>query len=301
MENYKGENSPSETQTLASKVKPGEYVKYIPDKVNTTDEAYTNLISDLGTYSGNGENTALTQEEMNWRVLDVVNGKVRLISENPTSNNVTLSGYNGYNNAVYLLDKTCRTLYNKTGYTENIQNLKIEDIQNKMTTTDYSAIYPSYGTPLSPTNLYYPSIFAQEEGQKIDGTTGTLGLSKQTDPIEQTIIEIYPEESWEVKFTYWTKTMEENDFTNPIYYNLFINNDTNSYWMSSRCVSADSDYAAFNVRSVYSGSVNALNLYVSSSASASYSIGFRPVITLNSNVSVTSGDGTKSLPYVIGL
>ena len=283
-------------QTLASKVQPGDYVTYTPDDANTTD-----ILSELTTYSGSTANTSstLTQEEgLKWRVLDVVDGKVRLISATPTTK-VTLSGYNGYNNAVYLLDKTCKTLYSKNGYSENVQNLKIEDIQNKMS-TDYSTIDSDYGQPFTPTNKKYPSIFAQEEGQTVNGgATGTLGLSQQTTPINQT--DVNTATSWTVKYTYWKKTMAESDFTNPIYYNLFINNGSpySTYWMSSRCVDADSGGAGFLVRHVDSGYVSAFALYDSNGYR--YSIGFalRPVITLNSNVLVKSGEGSQTSPYEI--
>ena len=95
------------SQTLASKVQPGDYVTYTPDPASTDA-----IITELGQYSGSTANTSstLTQETgLKWRVLDVEDGKVRLISEVPTTSAVTLNGYNGYNNAVYLLDKTCKT------------------------------------------------------------------------------------------------------------------------------------------------------------------------------------------------
>ena len=71
-------------------------------------------------------------------------GQVRLISEVPTTSTITLSGYNGYNNAVKLLDDVCSTLYNSKLATK-VQNLKIEDIQEKMVETDYSNITADYG------------------------------------------------------------------------------------------------------------------------------------------------------------
>ena len=286
----------SSSPTLASKVQPGDYVTYTPDDANTTD-----ILSELTTYSGSTANTSstLTQEEgLKWRVLDVVDGKVRLISATPTTK-VTLSGYNGYNNAVYLLDKTCKTLYSKAGYSENVQNLKIEDIQNKMTVTDYSTIDSDYGQPFTPSNKKYPSIFAQEEGQTVNETTGTLELSKQETPINQTAVNTAS--SWTLKYTYWKKTMAESDFTNPIYYNLFINNGSNYsiYWMSSRCVSADSDRADFIVRRLNSGIVGANYLYHSDGSPSSGGSALRPVVTLNSNVLVKSGEGTQTTPYEI--
>ena len=284
-------------QTLASKVQPGDYVTYTPDPASTDA-----IITELGTYSGSTANTSstLTQEEgIKWRVLDVVDGKVRLISEVPTTSKVTLYGYNGYNNAVYLLDETCKTLYSKAGYSENVQNLKIEDIQNKMTTTDYTTIDSNYGQPFTPTTYKYPSIFAQEEGQTVNGTTGTLGLSQKTKPINQTAVN--PATSWTVKYTYWKKTMAASDFTNPIYYNLFINNGSpySTYWMSSRCVRPNSGNAGFRVRNVDSGCVDAGYLYGSHNSFGSGAYALRPVVTLNSNVLVKSGEGTQTTPYGI--
>ena len=282
-------------QTLASKVQPGDYVTYTPDPASTDA-----IITELGTYSGSTANTSstLTQEEgLKWRVLDVVDGKVRLISATPTTK-VTLSSYNEYNNAVYLLDETCKTLYSKAGYSENVQNLKIEDIQNKMTTTDYTTIDSNYGQPFTPSNRKYPSIFAQEEGQTVNGgATGTLGLSKQTDPITG----VNPAKSWTVKYTYWNKTMAESDFTNPIYYNLFINNGSNysTYWMSSRCVTAGSGRALFSVRVLSSGFLYAYDLYSSDDSTGNDGYALRPVVTLNSNVLVKSGEGTPESAYEI--
>ena len=75
------------TEKLADKVKVGDYVSYTPDTVSNTDIKYTTLISNLGTYSGSDANTTstLTQENLKWRVLDVQNEQVRLISEVPTT------------------------------------------------------------------------------------------------------------------------------------------------------------------------------------------------------------------------
>ena len=98
--------------------------------------------------------------------------------------------------------------------------------------------------------------------------------------------------------------MSANDFdgeNKEMYYKLFINNGSNypTYWMSSRCVGADSDDAYFAVRFVDSGVVNARSLYGSDDGESSNGYAFRPVITLNSNVQVTSGNGTERTPFEI--
>ena len=306
-----------QTGRLSGKVQPGDYVLYKPDKPDT--ESTASIKEKLDRYSGNTDNTknttdAITQQSLKWRVLDVKNGKVRLISEVPTTSKIALNGYNGYNNAVYLLDKTCETLYSKSGYAENVQNLKIEDIQNKMS-IDYTKLDPMYGkTDITPINKKYPSILAQEEGQTISGIEQPekrLGLSeqKQTELIEQT--EMDETESWILKHTHWNKEMADTDFKNSIYYNLFIaeknEDDTYSnysdYWLSSRVVHITSERAGFNVRLVHAGWVWAWGMCNSKGAiptdNTSYAL--RPVVTLNSNVLVKSGEGTSTVPYEIGL
>ena len=287
----------TQTQKLADKVKVGDYVSYTPDALDSN--AVATLKSNLNTYSGNSSSTvnaAIKRDDLKWRVLDVQNGQVRLISETPTTSKIELYGYNGYNNAVKLIDDACSTLYTNTKLASKVQNLKIEDI------TKYTKTQPTEDTTsYLPTNKYYPEIILKEKGQTLNGTVGTeLGVSEQKEFINQTT---KPQvSSWTLKNTYWSQTMNNTDsFKDSKYYELFINNGSNypTYWMSSRCVYAYSDNAAFVVRSVYSWSVNADSLCDSDGGEDSRDCAFRPVITLNSNVQVTSGNGTAEQTYVI--
>ena len=290
------------TEKLADKVKVGDYVSYTPDTVSNTDTKYTTLISNLATYSGSTANTTstLTQEkDLKWRVLDVQNGQVRLISEVPTTSKITLSGYNGYNNAVKLLDDACSTLYNNSKLASRVQNLKIEDITKYMTTQPTEDT-----TPYSPTNKYYPEILLKEKGQTVNGTTGTeLNLSQQTEFINQKTKT--QGDSWTLKKTIWIQNMNNTDsFKDIKYYKLFINNVSNysTYWMSSRYIDAYSDLAGFNVHIVGNGNINTEpnSLCNSLGSERSCAYAFRPVITLNSNVQAISGDGTTAeRAYVI--
>ena len=281
---------------LINKVKVGDYIKYTPDTAST--ESINSMITELGTYSGSADNTTstLTQETgLNWRVLDVKDGQVRLISELPTTSTITLRGYNGYNNAVYLLDKTCKTLYNSS-LASNVQNVKIEDVQNKMKITDFSTIVSDYGKTFELSYKCYPSILAQEKGQLGNGTEGKLGLSEQTEIINQT--ETNRADPLTVKYTYWNKSMTNTDFKDAKYYELFINNgsDYSPYWMSSRSVYSNSYGAQFGLRYWWLSDVLSYNLYNSYGDSYPHTFAFRPIITLNSNVQIdteNSGDGTS--------
>ena len=295
--------------SLAKAVKVGDYVAYKPDKLD--DNALTTLKTNLKNYSGASDNTtnsAIARDDsLRWRVLDVdeTTGAVRLISATPTSSTVTLEGYNGYNNAVKLLDDACSILYNSKLATK-VQNLKIEDIQSKMK-TDYTTIDSNYGNRFTPEMKYYPSILTKEKEQKItvgqNTTTGTeLDFSEQKTFENQT--ESKQADTLDVKHTYWGKTMSANDFdgeNKEMYYKLFINNGSNypTYWMSSRCVYAYSGNAVFYVRFVDSGDVDAYYLFSSRDSEYSRASAFRPCITLNSNAQVTSGDGSESTPFEI--
>ena len=297
------------SNSLAKAVKVGDYVAYKPDKLD--DNALTTLKTNFTTYSGKSSsaiNSAIDRDNLSWRVLDVdeTTGAVRLISATPTDKKIELYGYNGYNNAVKLLDDACSTLYNSKLATK-VQNLKIEDIQDKMK-TDYTKINSNYGNRFTPRNKYYPSILTKEKEQKVtvgqNTTTGTeLDFSEQKTFENQT--ESKQADTLDVKYTYWNKTMSANDFdgeNKEMYYKLFINNGSNypTYWMSSRCVRADPDRAYFNVRNVFSGYVFAFGLSESYDGfECSNDSAFRPVITLNSNVQVTSGNGTESTPFEI--
>ena len=296
------------SNSLAKAVKVGNYVAYTPDELD--NNALTTLKTNFNTYSGKSSsaiNSAIDRDNLSWRVLDVdeTTGVVRLISATPTDKKIELYGYNGYNNAVKLLDDACSTLYNSKLATK-IQNLKIEDIQNKMKEKDYSKLYSDYGKPsILPEEKKYPSILAQEKNQKVNGNEGTLDLSKQDNYINQT--GLLESNSLELKITVWGKIGENGpealtaeDFAGDdgqIYSDMFCKDYT--YWMSSRCVDADSDRARFNVRRVYSGTVRAYGLYYSSGIENLIGYAFRPVITLNSNVQVTSGNGTESTPFEI--
>jgi len=284
-------------------IKVGDYVAYEPTTEtfnwSNTPEGDTTTYA---TYSGSTSNSTLTtQTTLNWRVLDIVDGQVRLISDVPTTQTVYLQSYNGYNNAVYLLNKLCNTLYSKSGV-GTAQSLKIEDIQGHMNldkTTggwDYNT-YSDYGSTYSPTNKYYPIIFAQEKNQIVNGTTGTTyGLSEQTAPINQTTTQGVS--SWTVKYTYWFQLFTSADitrWTDPMYYTLFINNGSSYpyYWIASRCVKAESGYAHFYVRFVGTDCVSGHTLYYSANTTSSNSYRVRPVVTLNSGITVDTTDTTK--------
>ncbi len=282
---------------LADKVKVGDYVKYEPDTASADS-----ILQELETYSGSDANTisTLTQEkDLKWRVLDIQNAQVRLISEVPTTSEIELKGFNGYNNAVKLLDNACNVLYNNSKLANKVQNLKIEDITDYINEKDYSKFKTEYGSTNFSTSKYYPNILLKEKEQKVNGIEGNkLGMSQQDEYIKQT--EETEADELELKYTYWEKEMDESDFTNSKYYELFIKKGENkykNYWISSRCLTINSDFGCYFIREVENGSLKADDLCGTSGYQSPLLYAFRPVVTLNSNVKIdntNSGDGSTA-------
>ncbi len=302
-------------------LKVGDYVdyeKYVITNGDKTKEV-DGLYEELTTYSGFTDNSnnvgktysdkyPLEKEELKWRVLDIKDGQIRLISDTPTESKVCLYGYNGYNNAVYLIDKVCNTLY--TTEKGTAQNLKIEDIEEKMNLEiwDYHNQDNSYvdtkkyeGTKeYSGDYSYYPEIFEKEKkGYILDKEKDTyiegtlLDLSEQTEPIKQSApIPASPTSNDKIKITltYWLHTMEEENWVESIYQYLFIKDSSGSwystYWLSSRCVAPASTDALFYVRYVNYGGVNACRCYRSKDTSDNNTYCLRPLVCLAPSVKI---------------
>ncbi|MEI3395300.1 MAG: type II secretion system protein [Clostridia bacterium] len=308
-------------ETLASKVNSGEiaigaYVKYIPDAIDVNSEEYKTLVSNWGkTYSGSESNSTsniVQDTTLNWRILDVDEGKVRLISDKPTKNTVYLSGYQGYNNAVYLLDNACKVLYN-SNFTCKSQNLKIEDIQNQMIEKDYNKIWEQYGKEYNPNYKKYPIIIEKESKQEVNNTKNwKFGYSEQDELIMQNEEKVA--DKLKIMYTFWTTKIEEKDLLKPIYKELFFyNNEGNSYstyWLASRAILSDEYTAGFYIRNVgdyvfgnQTYNIGGECLYNSNAGKYDReALSLRPIVTLNSNIQLDttkSGEGTESNPFVI--
>ena len=302
-----GNNEDNEIK-LSEKIKVGDYVNYTTDTLNETE--LNTLKNNLNIYSGvtndenNTINPSIKRDNLKWRVLDInkTTGEVRLISAEPTETKIQLYGYNGYNNAVKLIDDACSTLYNNKTLASKVQNLKIEDVTKYMTTQP-----PEDKKEYKPTNIKIPNILKQEENQTVEGsTTSKIGISEQKEFVTGS-----SQSSKNVlKNTYWYQEINaETSFKEKIYYELFIKKDEINYltyWMSSRCVTAntnDSNEVMFSVFNVMrSVNISANTLYSSVGNEGSPDDAFRPVITLKSTVEIDTsnpGDGTENNAYNI--
>ena len=312
IEGWKKNQDGSYSRKNTSGVQVGDIVYYETELAKTENAVDSTkkaeLISDLYTYSDSRSNdynsdTSIVRENLEWKVLDVKNGQIRLISTVPTSSQIRLYGANGYNNAVYLIDKTCDTLYSIDGLGK-AQNLKIEDIEDKLSETGKNA-RDNYTNPAQ--NVKYgeekdyeidsrcPKIYLSEVGCKaksgVENTGNNLGLSDQTSPIKGTIRSTG---GFRMKQTYWKKVLESEDFIDSKYYTLFLYDEAyfDIYWLSSRCTTFINQIVGYAVSIIDNGCVGRNGLYFSDDGIDYKPHAFRPVVSLEPNVEL-SGDSTN--------
>ena len=255
----------------------GKYVDYTPESGSFTSSS---------TYNGSSNQSFETITTLNWRILKVEANTLTLISDTTANTGFTLSGANGYNNGVLLLNSACKEMYSSSDWATG-RSIKIEDIEEysnqRATLVEYNA------TPNAS-----PAIYAQEK-------TGQLGRSEQTDYVTGTTGNAF---SLNGKQTYYTFTMSTNTMTNSIYVTLFSSSTEN--WIASRCIDyIDSlflTYFNFKIFCVSNSNVDAKTLEDSGTTSSySSSLAIRPVVEIDlTKVKVgATGDGSSGNPYSI--
>ena len=231
----------------------GDMVYYSPSgSYNWNAEYATSYLTSDSNYesitisSNNRENYRLT----NWKVLNVdkETGKIDIVPTGPTTNFVNLQGAQGYNNAVYLLNEACNSLYSDKSKGITARSINIEDIENalkeagnesaiKEPTQPYTGTFDSYSSK-------YPVIYGEEKLSKVN-SLGTLGLSEQTRLIER--IEGTSTSSYigaitslsaltrQLYLTYYEITSGFNTLLGSKGNILVPKGNRTNYWVASRC------------------------------------------------------------------
>ena len=253
-----------------TELKVGDYINYIPD-ANTegyTEDKLTEAIT------GSTSNTSTITQDlqyakdetgMTWQILRIyADGSVDLIGS-PTSQSVCFSGANGYNNGVTVMNDICETLYSRG--TIKARSVNYEDIEYWLTDAGkterdtYSSYSegPKYGhtqTYMS-SNKYYPNLYSQEIGTKIDsGLSGLIeGIDKETGNTtglgisEEGVADgsTQASTSLTVTQTYWSGSMNSTNFGE----GRNVLRTSNSYWVASRYALCDFNDASFGLRYVF--------------------------------------------------
>lgn len=299
-------------------LKIGDFVNYA---LNTpTAEQLTQLNNDISTYSGATNNTEKTAEgdTLLCRVLEMDNSgnPTKLISANGI-NKLNLYGANGYNNAVYLINEICETLY--SGNQGITRSLTIKDLENNYfsdvaITTRNNYISSLDNVKYGETRYYtkyskYPNITPEEVGMGIatilvngKNTIRTDGLesSEQTttyigsgDANASTVPSA--NKGMTVTQTYYQISEGNSNYKNETLNNIIHKNPTangsntknvTAYWLASRCVNNSYSDCYFYVDNVDESYVmNSNNLFASySSGGTDLGYAVRPLIVLNSAI-----------------
>lgn len=213
---------------LVENVEIGDYVDYNP----ISGKSYKIYKQ----YSGMSSDQTINSVDMSWRVLskNEQTGEVKLIANTVTSP-IAFKSVSGYNNAVYLLNNMCDTLYGKPGVGIG-RSINIEDINEYSTfnpQTDRTTINNGYGKTTRPSrNTYCPALWKYEIG--CDGATSGIsasadGSSKMTMPTIQGYTTGYTTAT-DNDYTY-----KPNTYITGMPYQLMFGFN-NSYFIASRCI-----------------------------------------------------------------
>lgn len=300
----------SEHIDIAEYIKIGSYVNYNPtisDK-NGTQIDLNKLTYTSPTGSGTKHGNGYTSNEKEggqkftatantkWRVLNIENEKIQLISENVIKTDIgsdfVMSGAVGYLYAERELNEICKiygygygadtsqvTQYSYGGpLDENLtgqitgsgaRSIRIEDINNIvgiyedkdgiLKYSDGTVVHPIYGVTTRPeSNVYYPTISTST------GKSNEAGVKK-------------------IKYTTYSYNNEK--IGNLEIQSILCNG---KYWLASRCISSDSRASSFNVFRAYKYGVYSHELcsgddsLLSESSFTDYAV--RPIVTIEANV-----------------
>ena len=283
----------------------GDYVAYTPD--SETASSYPLAAAESGYTS---DQTISKVDNLGWRVLSINDdGTVDLISSSVASNDYFyFKGALGYNNGVYLLNHIADELYSNDSLGVTARSLTIEDIEKGMTEDGIGDVHSPDGgwgqtkTYTSSSHRYYPNLYAQENGSGINTTTTkTDGIGQSDSYYTSPTTETYSQASTDgltVTQTFYYTSISSSCYKNSTFYNL-IHGVSGNQWLASRYVIAYSTYADFGLRYVSSSSLISSYLFGSYSGESSLNGYLRPVVSLKSNIRLSSGDGSSSSPYQI--
>ncbi|MBP3503316.1 MAG: hypothetical protein J6K42_07605, partial [Clostridia bacterium] len=231
----------------------------------------------------------------------------------PTTGTVTFQGAQGYNNAVYLLNNACSSLYGNASKGITARSITEEDFAEigGTTWTNYRNSYTydvKYGNQLASaytTIKYYPTMYAQEKNSVINGTKSNTGYSQseQTNLIAKTdnsatngylqaTTSIQPYQTYYNTKDYTTTANLLGGYGSI----LLPNGSSTQYWVASRCVRLYSSICSFDVRRVTSGCLHAYDVLYSNSDTYSSARSLFPVVSLSSELlETTATDGTYNV------
>lgn len=268
-------------------LKTGDYVNYTPDT-----GTYTVASGETG--SGYTSSQSFTTETgisaLKWRILSLneKTGEIELVSATagPT---LYLTGVEGYNHGVDILNDLCEKLYSKTVSGTKVatgRSINVKDI-NAKTTYDYTTFIRTdtgfkYGDKKQLSNYgtgyrKYPKLYSQEIGYGTKGKFNTTGLDEETRLKNGTTangVTTYPAMGYidgntsgtdpYITLTYYGYNGSSDTYCPDQCLNTSLGINTapiglisldSKYWLASRCIGAYTTSAMYCVRDMNYGYV----------------------------------------------
>ena len=287
----------------------GDYVEYSPD----TAESYT---LSTGTSGYSSSQTINQETNLEWKIYSInEDGTVDLISSTPTEQEVQLFGALGYNNGVYILNNICQKQYSNQELGTVARSINLEDIENKYSESgkserdNHSSGGIRYGSSKTYQDYtYYPNLYAKEVGSGINTTTVNRNGAKRSEtyyssPTSETYSKA---ESLTMTNYHYILHADESKFNEAIIYDLLIEN-AKDYWIASRYARTDPAYGYYGLKYKVDDDTrfDGANLYDGSSSTwvdsypYSRTNSLRIIVTINTNIKFTGGDGSEERPYKI--
>ena len=278
-------------------IEVGDYVNYVPD-ANETGYTTDKLSESI---TGSTNNTsAITQDDLKWRILNIdTSGRVDLISENPTNQQVYFRGARGYNNGVYVINDMCRSLYSNSSLGVTARSIDLKDIEDQMNEAGLEArdafIQSDSGTQYGNQKTYgsgsneYPNLYVQENGSGINTETvktDGIDINAEGDNSPTTEDASTANDGLTVTQTYYYMSSPSAYFDNQEFYNMIFGTDL-YYWLASRCANCDSPFARFGLSCVGKSNLDANGMFDSNGNTINNRCRFRPVVSLGSDIQIT--------------
>lgn len=267
------------------KIHVGDYVDYEPEvKTITVEGKYTGIENDI----------VMQTEDLKWRVLDMKNGCITLISDKPTESTLELVRSTGYCNSVKLLNDICSTLYTNSNYAKEVRSLARSDVYKKMAVATQNIVHSgNYGIVVAPETIGYPAIAETNATNTNYKESDIYGTEAEEERQSHYITSALTEGMESVKYTFWERTAKTSDFTKSTYYSLFISNSNvnyNEYYLATRCAEIYMNDAYFNLSYIGNGKISAYRMYCSNGDSYNTEAAIRPVVTLNAETQTIGKD-----------
>ncbi len=287
-------------------IKVGDYINYEPDSTSQTTYSKDNLVEDITGSTSNTED--ITRDSLKWQVLRIYDdGSMDLIGS--PSQIIYFRDATGYNNGVYVMHDICEKLYSRNGI--KARSVTLDDMESWLTDAGKAAKNKYISDQVSGLSAndfiekvnadnntvtykkdrsYYPNLYAKENGSGINTEEVKKDGIKDTNKAElDRTTRSTAEKSYK---------QADNLTTTQTYYYIPINSTNYEdgskalskgtyYWVASRYVSCNSNYAGFGLRLAHTY-MSGYDMFHSDSDGDGSNYRLRPIVSLGSEVQVTA-------------